>query len=77
MAYFDVIMFVLKHSDEKTVMDRKHIFLLIADYVLIILEDESDFYDRCFERSRNMAAPNVTLNKMTRQYTKMERNYLF
>jgi hypothetical protein len=77
MAYFDTIIFVLKYGDDRQVLDRKHIFLLIADYILLLLEDESDFYDRCFERNRAMSAPNITLNKMTRQYSKMERNYLF
>ena len=50
MAYFDSVIFMLKHGDENIILERKHIFLLIADYILLILEDESDFYDRCVDR---------------------------
>ncbi len=51
---------------------------MIADYILLILEDENDFFDRCFERYKLPAGsgPNVTLTRLTKQYAKMERTYL-
>jgi hypothetical protein len=77
MAYIDLVSFVLKYGDERTVIDRKHIFLLIADYIVLVLEDESDFFDRCSGVSKLNPGPNVTLTKLTKQYFKMERTYLF
>ena len=57
-------------------MDRKHIFILIADYILLILEDESDLFDRSCEKFKFIPGPNMALNKLTKQYVKMERTYL-
>ena len=76
IAYIDLLLILLKHNDEKVIVDRKHIFVLIADYILLILEDESDLFDRCCEKFKYMSGPNTALNRLTKQYVKMERNYL-
>jgi len=78
MGYIDLVTFLLKHGDRQTVLDRKHVFFMIADYILLILEDENEFFDRCYERYKVAAGsgPNVTLTRLTKQYAKMERTYL-
>ena len=77
MAYLDLVVFMLKHGDQRTVFEKRRVFLLIADIVLLIMEDESEFFDKCFERSKWVPGPNVTLSKLTKQYCKMERMYLY
>ena len=57
-------------------MDRKHIFILIADYLLLILEDESDLFERSCDKFKFISGPNIALNRITKQYVKMERYYL-
>ena len=76
ISYIDILLFTLKHCDEKLVMDRKHIFILIADYLLLILEDESDLFERSCDKFKFISGPNVALNRITKQYVKMERYYL-
>jgi len=69
-------MFYLKHGDKQSVLDRKHIYILIADYILLLLEDESELFDRSGERPKFMPGPNVALQRLTKQYVKLERTYL-
>jgi hypothetical protein len=57
---------MLRHGDPAVIVEKKHIFLLIADYILLILEDESDFFDRCFDKAKFYPGPNGTLNKLTK-----------
>jgi hypothetical protein len=66
ISYIDILLFSLKHCHEKLVMDRKHIFILIADYLLLILEDESDLFERSCDKFKFMSGPNMALNRITK-----------
>jgi hypothetical protein len=66
ISYIDILLFSLKHCHEKLVMDRKYIFILIADYLLLILEDESDLFERSCDKFKFMSGPNMALNRITK-----------
>jgi hypothetical protein len=50
MQYIEIVQFILKHGDSAKVMDRLHVYIGIAEYMLILLEDECDTFEKVIEQ---------------------------
>jgi len=77
IAYFELVQFVLKYSQEDVVFDKKHLFWGISDMMLLILENESDMFDQVVEQNeRNAHYPDPILLRQSKRYMKLEKMYV-
>lgn len=70
---------MLEHGDPQKVTDRLHVYIGIAEFMLIALEDESEKFEQVLEYPQDMSqfvGPNLSIMKLTKRYMKLERVYL-
>jgi hypothetical protein len=70
---------MLEHGDTTKVSERIHVFMGIAELMLIALEDETEKFELVLEQMQDqnqLLGPNSSINKLTKRYMKLERVYL-
>ena len=78
IQYIDVVQFMLKHGDSNKIMDRLHVFIGVAEFTLLLLEEECDTLEKVIEppSSAPLIGPNNGISRLAKWYMKLERIYL-
>ena len=71
---------MLEYCDSAAITQRYHVFLSIADVMIVSLEEENEKFESVLEsqqeQQQQLLGPNVSISKLTRRYMKLERVYL-
>ena len=74
-----MVKFYLKYEEGKAITDCTADFLRIADYVILILEDECSKLEQCYEppsTSRHQTSnQSISIPRIAKRYSKLERIY--
>ena len=77
ISYLNIVQFFLQHEERGNIIEKLHVFLGIADCLLLILEDETLKMEGVLEpQNRPQQAINsVSIARLARRYIKLERGY--